>query len=65
MDLHVVPTWQPHEVSPTCWCGPRNDVGPLNPDAVWVHRLANDGPAKIDPEADPGPALGGWIVVEE
>jgi hypothetical protein len=64
MELHVVPSWQPHDASPTCWCGPVNEQRLIDTGALWVHRLANDGPAKIPEDKDPGPKRGGWRVVE-
>jgi hypothetical protein len=41
-----------------------NEQRLIDTDALWVHRLANDGPAKIPENKDPGPKRGGWRVVE-
>lgn len=40
--VHVIPTYEEHDVSAECWCEPRED------DGVFVHRdaLDRDPPAR-------------------
>lgn len=61
-DLHVIPAWQEHDLSPLCWCQPVKDEDRLPP-FLWIHRLANDGRHRVAEEQDPGPRRGGWNVV--
>ena len=43
--VHVIPTYEEHDVSVDCWCGPRGDEG------VFVHRdkLDRDPPGIEEP----------------
>lgn len=61
-EVHVIPTYEEHDVSADCWCGPRED------DGVFVHRdkLDRDPPGIEGPvTTDAGDAANGPSVPDQ
>ncbi len=63
--VHVVPDWQDHTLSQTCWCSPTRE-----PDVsgyLWSHRCSSDDPPHYAPGTDPALRAPGrhWLVVSE
>ena len=67
-DQHVMPGWQEHTPSPTCWCqpAPQDEVIGLDGSRqrTWLHRAAHDDPHRYPEDADPALTWPGrqWVL---